>query len=67
VVLGWRVPRDLQEGTGQDLADRGLPVCSSDGEAATDGGTEEFIIVRWAPTTSDILGELLQFEEGRGR
>jgi hypothetical protein len=39
--------------------DRGLPVCSSDGEAATDGGAEKFIGVGWPPATSGVLKELL--------
>jgi hypothetical protein len=47
--------------------DRGLPTCSGDGEAATDGGVEEFIGVGWAPATGDVLVELLQFEEGEGK
>jgi hypothetical protein len=49
----------LQGGVGQDLMDRGLPVCSSDGEAATDDGAEKFIGVGWPPATSGVLKELL--------
>jgi hypothetical protein len=41
-------------------------MCSSDGEAATDGGDEEFVGVVWALVTSDVHGELLQLEEGEG-
>jgi hypothetical protein len=57
----------LREGTEQGLANRGLPACSGDGDAATDGGAEEFIDVGWAPVTGDVLGELLQLEEGKGK
>jgi hypothetical protein len=45
--------------------DRVLPVSSGDSEAATDGGAEKFVGVEWAPVTSNILGELLQLEEGK--
>jgi hypothetical protein len=38
-----------------------------DSEAATDGGAEKFIGVGWALTTDDVLGELLQLEEGKGK
>jgi hypothetical protein len=51
---------------GQDFVDRGLPICSGDGEAATGGGAEEFIGVGWALVTSDVHGMLLQLEEGGG-
>jgi hypothetical protein len=61
-----RAPRGLRGGVGQDLADRGLPVCSDDGEAATDGGVEKFIGVRWALAIDDVLRELLQLE-GKGK
>jgi hypothetical protein len=47
--------------------DRGIPQCSGDGEAATDGGTEKFVGVSWALAIGDILGELLQLEEGKGK
>jgi hypothetical protein len=47
--------------------DRALPVSSGDSEAATDGGAEKFVGVEWAPVTSNILGELLQLEEGKGK
>jgi hypothetical protein len=33
--------KGLRGGAGQDLADQGLPACSSNGEAATDGGAEK--------------------------
>jgi hypothetical protein len=42
-------------------------VCSGDSEATTDSGAEEFIGVGWAPVTGDVLGELLQLEEGKGK
>jgi hypothetical protein len=54
-------------GAGQDLVDWGLPACLGDSEAATDGGAEEFIGVRWAPSIDDVLKELLHLEEGEGR
>jgi hypothetical protein len=38
-----------------------------DSEAATDGGAEKFIGVGWALMTDDVLGELLQLEEGKGK
>jgi hypothetical protein len=57
----------LRGGAGQDLADRGLPACLGDSEAATDGGAEKFIGVGWALMTDDVLGELLQLEEGKGK
>jgi hypothetical protein len=47
--------------------DRGLPTCLGDGEVATDGGTVEFMGVGWAPATDDVLGELLQLEEGEDK
>jgi hypothetical protein len=47
--------------------DQGLPTCSRNGGAATDGGAEKFISIRCNPTTGDILGELLQLEEGKGK
>jgi hypothetical protein len=62
-----RAPGGLQRGVGQDFVDWGLPTCLGDGEVATDGGTEEFVDVGWARVTGNVLGELLQLEEGRGR
>jgi hypothetical protein len=41
-------------------------VCSGDGEAATDGGEEEFVGVGWALVIGDVSGELPQLEEGEG-
>jgi hypothetical protein len=62
-----RAPGGLWGGVGQDLVDRGLPTCSRVGEAAMDGGAGKFVGVGWAPATDDILGEVLQLEEGKGK
>jgi hypothetical protein len=32
-----------------------------------DDGAEKFVDVGWALATSDVLGELLQLEEGKGK
>jgi hypothetical protein len=41
-------------------------MCSGDSEAATNGGTEEFVGVGWAPVTDDVHREFPQLEEGEG-
>jgi hypothetical protein len=59
----WWALGGLWGDVGQGLVDQGLPACSGDGEAVTDGSVKEFVGVRWAPTSGGGLQADLQHGE----